>query len=1152
MKRLVKLKIAITDLTQSEADILVLKYAQKNYGSDKLIMTLLKEQNMSYRHLHPAEREYSLVPGIPQLGYKEILILGTNPLHQFNYNEVEDFGFRALSTLKFRPEVKQIALTIHGIGIGLNVQSCVSAQIAGFLRALKTNNVPPNLEKIILIERKESRANEFISVLKEAYNALDKCTFALYNYNVCIVHARKYATDISLVAELLSNNKYNPLLVNETNLSFDTIKKIQQCDQLIVWYTEPRFIQKIEKSLAATNKLPPIGGTETINFWSLFTKRIGEEKNRNIILLHPSYSQADFIQISSHFKYVPLYLEWEEVNRQPALLLNYLPKSENEDTGKRSKKNKVHISYSLKDATIVKQLKPYLEEEGISYSNSESIINYQAGQPKQGGNIFFTYTNIENLRNCDVVLYVVSKNSVKSSRIKEEISRARQLKKGIISLVLTDENETDSATVEQNFPIASFPTYTVVSSFPLSEDSMQNLISLVKKMLELPPELRIQDKKTIDENIISLETDRVSEKYTCTHEAKMLVIGEGGVGKTSLVKKLKDRNATLPQESDTTKGIAIERVCISRGEEEKMFLNVWDFGGQEIYHATHQFFLSPRSLYVLVDDTRTNGHNLNDESLSYWLQIVELLGGESPMIIIQNEKGDRSKPLEFGQMQARFSFLKDCKQTNLLTGRGLDEVWEAIRYWSRQLPQFQEQMSPKWSAIRQRIERLSLTKDLISWEDFITLCAEEEVKEEEEARRISNYFHDLGILIHFQHDLELKDYLVLNSQWITNAVYKIMEHEELKRSAGRLEEAHLQRIWAADSYKNHHRLLIAFMIRFELCYELPYGFGGPRQWFIPQLASAESPHINWRDTDNLEIKYEYDFMPKGIMARLIIKLSHYIKNGSSAWRKGIFLIRKNSKALIFEAYASRTITIKVAGCRSIDNRELLSYICDCIDDLNSLYSKIKVKKLVKCNCEKCKGGEHPYFFMLDNLIRRLNAKIYTVECEESFYNVVIQELLGETFSHSLRKPIDEMKLVISYAHTDMAIKERLRIHLLSLGIRIWDDKNIQGGEEWKLRIREEIKVADVILLLISPYYLASSYSMQIEVPLAMKQHNERHALVIPVFADYCHTEKMPFMNLQCLPKDNEQRLKPITGWENENEGFAAVAQSIQNALWMER
>jgi internalin A len=109
---------------------------------------------------------------------------------------------------------------------------------------------------------------------------------------------------------------------------------------------------------------------------------------------------------------------------------------------------------------------------------------------------------------------------------------------------------------------------------------------------------------------------RLEENTDYIYEAKLVIIGEGGAGKTSLANKLIDSNYTLKLESSTipeksTEGIDVLHLDFNHSSSNPFRINVWDFGGQEIYHATHQFFLTKRSLYLLVADTRQENTDFN-------------------------------------------------------------------------------------------------------------------------------------------------------------------------------------------------------------------------------------------------------------------------------------------------------------------------------------------------------------------------------------------------------------------------------------------------------------------------------------------------------------------------------------------------------------
>ncbi len=115
------------------------------------------------------------------------------------------------------------------------------------------------------------------------------------------------------------------------------------------------------------------------------------------------------------------------------------------------------------------------------------------------------------------------------------------------------------------------------------------------------------------------------------YEAKMLILGEGGAGKTTLAKKIENPNYLL-QDEKSTEGVNVTAWSFPMERDISFRVNIWDFGGQEIYHATHQFFLTRRSLYILVADTRKE-----DTDFYYWLNVVEMWSENSPLLIVKTK-----------------------------------------------------------------------------------------------------------------------------------------------------------------------------------------------------------------------------------------------------------------------------------------------------------------------------------------------------------------------------------------------------------------------------------------------------------------------------------------------------------------------------------
>ena len=152
----------------------------------------------------------------------------------------------------------------------------------------------------------------------------------------------------------------------------------------------------------------------------------------------------------------------------------------------------------------------------------------------------------------------------------------------------------------------------------------------------------------------------------------MLLVGQGSVGKTSLVKRLLWDEFNLHEEK--TEGIEIEEWQVAV-DDQKIRLNVWDFGGQEIMHATHQFFLTKRSLYLLVLDAR-----LGDEEnrIEYWLKIIKSFGADSPVIIVGNKIDEQPLDVDKRGLMAKYRNIRDIVGVSCKEGKGIDELKDVI------------------------------------------------------------------------------------------------------------------------------------------------------------------------------------------------------------------------------------------------------------------------------------------------------------------------------------------------------------------------------------------------------------------------------------------------------------------------------------------
>ncbi len=146
------------------------------------------------------------------------------------------------------------------------------------------------------------------------------------------------------------------------------------------------------------------------------------------------------------------------------------------------------------------------------------------------------------------------------------------------------------------------------------------------------------------------------------------------------------------------------------------------------------------------------------------------------------------------------------------------------------------------------------------------------------------------------------------------------------------------------------------------------------------------------------------------------------------------------------------------------------------------------------------------------------------------------------------KIIGPIRLFYSYSHKDEELRKELEDHLSLLRrqgvISGWHDRMIGAGEEWKGQLDKNLEEAQIILLLISPSFLASDYCYDIETKRALDRHDKGEATVIPILLRPVDWEGAPFARLQGLPID----LRPVTTWTNKDEAFKNIAQGIRRAI----
>jgi len=535
------------------------------------------------------------------------------------------------------------------------------------------------------------------------------------------------------------------------------------------------------------------------------------------------------------------------------------------------------------------------------------------------------------------------------------------------------------------------------------EIAQMNLTQIPVKgnpLKEPPIEIAAHGIKAIKSYYKSLSVER-----TPLSEVKVLFVGDGGSGKTSLMKRLLGEPFN-PSESQTH-GINIRDWSASENETT-IHVHFWDFGGQQIMHATHQFFLSKRSLYVLVLDGR------KDEDPEYWLKLIESFGGDSPIFVVLNKMDEHpSYDVNRRFLKDKYPGVKGFYPVSCLDSKGIGVFTEELRqalleselpgtYWPK-----------PWFNIKTSLENME--HDFISYAEYQSICAKSGVKDSVDQDVLLEFLNDLGIVLHFK-DLDLFDTHVLEPRWITEAVYKIISSKELAMSKGLLPLTSVgdvlkpggpgDRFYPTDRFP----YIINLMKKFELCYELD-----PSTILVPQLLDVQKPQIDFDYDASLKFFIQYDFLPKSVIPRFIVNMRNDIK-GELRWRTGVVLEDRSFEcnAVVEADERDKKIYVNVVGHQK---RDYFAFIRYSLFAINSSYEKIQAVERVPMPDQPSISISYEHLIRLE----RLGEKTYIPDGSPKAYD--IKNLLGTIQTES--KTEEEILQILRKVKTESDTSESL-------------------------------------------------------------------------------------------------------------------------------
>jgi internalin A len=305
--------------------------------------------------------------------------------------------------------------------------------------------------------------------------------------------------------------------------------------------------------------------------------------------------------------------------------------------------------------------------------------------------------------------------------------------------------------------------------------------------------------------------------------------------------------------------------------------------------------------------------------------------------------------------------------------------------------------------------------NFIQYEDYKKICSEEGIRNESEQNTLVDFLHDLGVILHFR-DIPLLNTHVLEPEWVTNAVYKIVNSKEIAESRGVLKLDMLHEILKQSTERDfyyppyEYGFFISLMKKFELSYDLDNS-----TVLLPASLEIQEPNFEFDYEGALKFVIDYDFLSPSVMPRFIVKMNRDIKD-DLRWRTGVVLEDKGFKstAVIKEDNEAKRISIYVDGAQK---RDYFAVILQRFREINNSFEKLRATEKIPLpnEPEVTVGYEH--------LIKLELRGIETYMPDGSDNEYEVSELLGTVINgNGLMEILKEI-----LQKTEMNEKEILKI-----------------------------------------------------------------------------------------------------------------------------
>ncbi|XP_059176566.1 uncharacterized protein LOC131956160 [Physella acuta] len=537
----------------------------------------------------------------------------------------------------------------------------------------------------------------------------------------------------------------------------------------------------------------------------------------------------------------------------------------------------------------------------------------------------------------------------------------------------------------------------------------------------------------------------VTGSVTC-HRTKLMLVGLGGAGKTSLVRTLLSGGKTkLTMEEELTDGIDISSWSVPTEEGELTF-SVWDFAGQTVYYNTHQFFLSDRAVYLLLWNIRL-GHE--HAGLQFWLSSVSVHAPKAPIFVVGTHLDKMSKvELPIIELQKKYPQIIGFHFVSSLTGQGIEELKKQLIQETLKQQYIGEKIPGVWLSFEESIKSIH-DRNVIEYKELETKANRSGIFDSTEVAQAVQFLHELGSLQHFS-NANLKSHVVINPQWIVDVMACVVSVKDSHIKDGRLLHSELSKVW-----EKYDPSLYTWLLKLTEEFDLTFPLKDEPVNLVPCLLPEVQPQFDWPELHKnsfekeTKIVYKFDYLPAGLFNRGQVRL-HQFSDSALIWKRGSYL-KKNGHICLIQQTQECELTVRAHGPHP-DNVVLLVH-----EMFESLiiesFQGIMYDFFLPCPDCMSVAAKDPHMFPASIIRRATELKSPFLQCLKYFHTISMTDL------HAIMPPDNNQDFDLHLVQAVRGMKELQKDLIADIFVCFCEKDNVARDKESVLpsRVVEDVE-----------------------------------------------------------------------------------------------